>query len=351
MEIYLKKTIIRNANRGITKNETIQQLVRFVQKHVSALKSLPDFRNYQQAIEFWIQEYVNRYYKAVDAGRYAAISAILVIAAKKRAPEHVLNKIQTITPESSFVSVAAALSDEKTLDYFKRGYPVVTNYMKTVRQRMKELALSGFSEKPVYDSKRGRYYHGRSLLASAERQIRFEGQMQKLEQMRNNGVQIAWVTSHANCSERCAPWQGRLYTLDGKTRTIDGQMAEPIEKAINVFCTTKSGKVWRNGLFGFNCRHDLKEYTPGSTVPITYTEKQMERQRAIDKKQRAYERQLYQLDRLRACYESSADPEAVKLVQDYKRQFQQLESEYVAYSKQMNVPVYPERYKTWLYER
>ena len=84
-----------------------------------------------------------------------------------------------------------------------------------------------------------------------------------------------WVTTHANCSKRCQPFQGKPYTLDGTYKTIRGYTLQPIEKAIDVYVTTKSGKVWRNGLFGFNCRHDIISFKNNELPPMQYTEKQM----------------------------------------------------------------------------
>ena len=97
-------------------------------------------------------------------------------------------------------------------------------------------------------------------------------------------------STHADCSKRCAPWQGRVYSLDGtRGRTDDGRVYVPLEEATEIYSITKAGKRWRNGLLGFNCRHFLVEYKTGYYFPepnaaeekkeymITETQRRLER--------------------------------------------------------------------------
>ena len=97
------------------------------------------------------------------------------------------------------------------------------------------------------------------------------------------------MSSHANCSERCSVWQGRLYSLDGTNGQIDGHKFIPIETAINVPQFTKSGNMYINGLFGFNCRHHMIPYTPKSVAPVEYSAVEIEKERKIDLTQRRLE--------------------------------------------------------------
>lgn len=131
-----------------------------------------------------------------------------------------------------------------------------------------------------------RYNKTVSLRNLAEVEVRRQEINAQLAQLRAQGVRLAWASSHVDCSKRCSPWQGRLYSLDGTYGTQNGNSFVPIEVAINVI--DKYGYV--NGLFGFNCRHRLIPYTKGSRPPQDYTHEQMTRERAIDKRQRELER-------------------------------------------------------------
>ena len=177
------------------------------------------------------------------------------------APPKVSKRLLTLKNNSSYSKISSVLNDKETFDYISHGYPPVKNYMKEVKNRIKEISFIDPSEVPTYDIANNRVYARRTLIAKAERAIRYEFHIKELDELRSRGVQNVWITSHANCSKRCERWQGKTYTLDGQTRVIDGKTFIPIETAINVYVKTKTGKIWRNGLFGFNCRHKAIPYT------------------------------------------------------------------------------------------
>lgn len=192
-----------------------------------------------------------------------------------------------------------------------------------------------------------------SLRASAERQIRFEWHEKSMQDLRDKGIKLVWIDTHANCSERCQPYQGRLYSLDGTKGVIDGISYEPIEVATEVYEVTKSGKQWRNGcLSGFNCRHTTSPYKKGSK-PAHIPEDVLERQRAIEKRQRELERTVRKYEtRLlgyRALKKTEKNKEKAQAYsikcKHYKELIDKWQSEYIAYSNKNNVPYYPSRLK------
>ena len=132
--------------------------------------------------------------------------------------------------------------------------------------------------------------HRNSLRNRAEFEVRGQAQQDSIDGFRSRGVKLVICSTHADCSKRCAPWQGRVYSLDGTSgRTDDGRTYVPLENATEIYDTTKSGKRWRNGLLGFNCRHFLVEYKTGYYFPepnaaeekkeymITETQRRLER--------------------------------------------------------------------------
>lgn len=126
----------------------------------------------------------------------------------------------------------------------------------------------------------------------AEIEARHEAYEERLTELTENGENLVWVSSHANASKRCAKWQGRLYSLNHTTGTIDGIPYEPLENAVEIYVTTKSGKQYRNGLFGFNCRHDLYPYRKGSRAPKEFTPRTMNEEREIDRTMREMEGEI-----------------------------------------------------------
>ncbi len=175
----------------------------------------------------------------------------------------------------------------------------IKDYVRPVLERMaSEEALDPESED---------YLGRRSTLRNrAEREVRHKKHIDEIEAFKKAGVRLVIASSHANCSERCRPWQGRVYSLDGTYGTTpDGRKYVPIEEATDIL--TPNGK-WFNGLLGFNCRHYLVPYKDHYSFP-TVSAKIEEREYRIDQTQRHMERKVREW-RTKAEMYKGADPKA-----------------------------------------
>lgn len=114
------------------------------------------------------------------------------------------------------------------------------------RKRLKEAYTRYVARLADDDAKYSKHVSLRNL---AEVEVRRQEIADMLGRLRSQGVRLAWSSSHVDCSKRCAPWQGRLYSLDGTSGVENGTSFIPIETAINV--VDKYGNI--NGLFGYNC--------------------------------------------------------------------------------------------------
>ena len=345
LETEVKEVIVAEVNNGANRNDIIKKLNKMINEYMKKLEGIDDIKSYENGARYWSMQYLNRYFNKVNSKKTLIVSSMMNISSNKSAPKDVIEAFKGIIQDSSFNEISSVL-EGKNLDYFRRGYPVQYRYMDEVKNAMNQIVESNFGEAPVINGQRK--YYGRQLFAKAERQVRYNAQMDKLSSFRNEGVRLVWVSSHANCSKRCEPWQGRLYSLDGSSGVEEGIPYIPIEKAKDVFVTTKSGKVWRNGLFGFNCRHDITKYEKNSVAPITYNKKQMEEMRQLDEMQRRFERNLYKLDMKSKIYESSGNANALKQAKEFRADFKALEKQYTIFCRKHNIPTYPDRYKTWL---
>ena len=172
-----------------------------------------------------------------------------------------------------FHNIATNNLRKYTEDYYRE------NIKPTLSRMEKEEALDPDAEN----------YLGRrqSLLARAEREVRYKAHLDETSDLRARGVRLVLISAHANCSERCRPFQGRVFSLDGSEGvTEDGRYYEPLERATDIY--TKNGK-WKNGLFGFNCRHTMTEYKTGESAPRV-SPKEEEREYRIDLRMRSMER-------------------------------------------------------------
>ncbi len=183
-------------------------------------------------------------------------------------------------------------------------------------------------------------YIGRrlSLMARAELEVRYKFHQDTIEDFKKRGVKLVVVSTHADWSDRCFPWQGRVYSLDGTSGIApDGRPYVPLETATNIL--TPNGK-WYNGLFGFNCRHTMREYRDGLTFP-TVDRETARREYAITKKQRAMEREIR---RTRAEAETfrGIDPARYKQL---KSEAQRAYKEYQRFSRKNGRAYFPSRTK------
>lgn len=183
---------------------------------------------------------------------------------------------------------------------------------------------------------------GRNTLRNrAEMEVRYNAHLEQIADFRARGVRLVIASTHADCSERCRPWQGRVYSLDGtRGRTDDGRAYVPLEEATDVFYTTKAGKTYKNGLLGFNCRHYLVEYKKGYRFPKPNAEAER-REYAITIEQRRLEREVR---KWRTVAVESKDIDRERYLEEKKRATV-ANNAYIEFSKQHDRAYYPSRTK------
>ena len=153
---------------------------------------------------------------------------------------------------------------------------------------------------------------GRNTLRNrAEMEVRYNGHLEQIKDLRDSGEKLVIASTHSDCSDRCRPWQGRVYSLDGSSgKTDDGRSYVPLETATDIYYTTKAGKTYKNGLLGFNCRHHLVPYRSGFHFP-KWKKSTEDREYTITKKQRYLERGI-------RMWKNRADMMRGQSAEDYK---------------------------------
>ena len=180
-----------------------------------------------------------------------------------------------------------------------------------------------------------------SLRNRAEMEVRFEAQREQIKGFRASGVNLVICSTHADCSERCRKWQGKVYSLDGTYgKTDDGRSYQPLENATDIYYTTKAGKTYKNGLLGFNCRHFLVPYKTGYYFlkPNAAYER---REYAITEEQRRLERQVRKW-RTEAIEAKGQNPTRYKFA---KAKAETWNKAYIDFSLKNNRAFYPSRTK------
>lgn len=180
-----------------------------------------------------------------------------------------------------------------------------------------------------------------SLRNRAEMEVRYARHLDEIAALRAAGVKLVTSSVHADCSDRCYKWQGRVYSLDGTSGTTeDGKRYVPLEKATDVLYTTHAGKTYKNGLFGFNCRHYLMEYKVGMVIPYVSKERQ-QRERAINTRQRELERRVREQKEKALIYKNIDRERYLKA----RRRAIEANKAYKQFSKDNGRAYYPSRTK------
>lgn len=206
--------------------------------------------------------------------------------------------------------------------------PMIKNYQANVKSVLRSIS----SQAPnVVRKVEGQQPYRISLRNLAEMRVRYEANIKDIQQLKNSGVKLVWTSSHPNCSPRCKDYQGKLYSLDGTSGTINGKKYEPLEKALRGKMNDGNGII-----IGYNCRHRLVEYK-GQPAPNDYTEAEIKREYAIDTKQRNYENKIRHLKTEEKLVRASGDNETAAKI---RKKWQYYTKEYQKYSIKNNRAFY-----------
>lgn len=213
-----------------------------------------------------------------------------------------------------------------------KGRPIIENYYRQVK-----IALKTFAADPPMYARRGKDGKVSQIILrnSAEATVRYEANIKDVQGMVNRGVKLVWTSSHPNCSPRCKPYQGRLWSLDGTRGVINGIKYEPIQEAL------EGEKGDGNGIInGYNCRHRLIEYRNESQAPREYTPGEIKREYAIDQKQRTYENKIRHLKMEEMEMREIGDINAAKTL---RKRWRKLTQDYKIFSLNQGRAYYPYR--------
>lgn len=234
-------------------------------------------------------------------------------------------------------------NETKVLEYLQikgfyetdaKGVPLNKFYGDVWKEKVKPV-LDRLAEQKALDPND---FTGRNSLRNlAEMEVRYNDHLEQIDGLKKSGAKLVVASAHADCSKRCAPWQGKIYSLDGSFGKIDGHNYQPLENATDVYYTTKAGITYKNGLLGFNCRHYLREYK-GEFLPYV-GEKERKKEYKITLKQRELERAVRAQRAKASMYQDTNKAEYLKARTAAKR----LYDEYKKFSLDNNRAYYPMR--------
>lgn len=248
-----------------------------------------------------------------------------------------VNGKSTGAAERKFTFVDKAKVEALTYEQKQKGVPLREFYGDVWKNKVKPTLDKLCCENALDPTD----YLGRNSLRNlAEMETRYQEHQDSIQGFRDRKVKLVICSAHADCSDRCKPYQGRIYSLDGSRGTIDGKPYVPLEEATQNPAdsyTTKAGRTYQNGLLGFNCRHKLYEYR-GQAAP-TVSEAERKREYAITQKQRRLEREVRLAKTQAAMYKDKNKEYARKMSARAKK----LYDNYKTYCRENKRAYYPMR--------
>jgi hypothetical protein len=298
--------------------------------------SLYDRAEYINGLKKTAMKLVSEFYDKVVARFKIIAGALLILSFKKRVDNPI--KLQKLISKDSYTRSFIKENEQKiNIWAMQKGYPNVLDHPRELRARLNgvaktETVAAEAGKKPI------------TVWQKAELDLRYESQINMIDKMKQNGVKLAWISSHPDCSKRCQAFQGCLVSLDlhaknpqkvarnyryNKSSFIVGKVdGNPVYSLLDIQ-DVETGYGYKNNIItGFNCRHKLKAYTSGSIAPQEYSAADIKEQREINQNLRAMERKIRYLKQQAILY-NSIDKQKAQL---YKKKAEKLTEQYKRYA-------------------
>lgn len=276
----------------------------------------------------------------IASGRLVLYAALTKLVEKKegipRAEQTAVSANMSVSRAREIVKSTTYYDENEKVEILNYGNALNKYHRNYMRDNVKPY-IDKLAETEALDPEAEDLFQRRETLRQkAEREVRYQYQRDQIDGFKAKGTKLVVCSAHADCSERCRPWQGRVYSLDGSSGTTsDGRKYVPLEEATEIF--TKNGK-WTNGLLGFNCRHYLVEYSDGVEFPTASRETEA-KQYKITQQQRALERNVRKW-RIEAEMNKGVNPERYK---EARQKAKEWNARYEAFSKKNRRAYYPTR--------
>lgn len=326
------KLIVKKAYlQGLSKEKIKDKVKSFVERTIKQIKNKDIVDDARRSLLDLANRQINLLRRTLGTNG-VAVAAGIALAVKGKITPVVMQKSGSVG-----VRALETFVDEP----IGAGVPTQTyskEYMKQVNKIMSQLARAqGIDPNDVE--------RRNSLRNMAEMSARHQDHEQDLATFKSKGVRLVCCSTHVDCSDRCYPWQGRVYSLDGTSGTTeDGRQYVPLERATDIWYTTRRGKRYKNGLLGFNCRHKLYEYKPKMRIPVV-TKEMQRKENEINRKQREYERNI------RRYKEEALFAEDPRIKARARKKAIMLNKAYIDFSHSHGRAYYPDRVKLLLEDR
>ena len=204
----------------------------------------------------------------------------------------------------------------------------------------------------------------KSIRNMAEIETRYKNINEDLKKLDSKGIKFVVASSHADASERCQWWQGKIFLNDLGNIESRTMGEYPGHKPQQTILGHIDGKPYyslkqacENGFLSFNCQHHLIAYYKG-VAPRHYDFVKVKKERNLTMEQRNLESQIRKYKArtetsVKGAIVNRKNPNTGEFQEFTQRQYNQLMSKfyqdkYQAFCKNNNLPEY--RWRTRITE-
>lgn len=208
---------------------------------------------------------------------------------------NIVNTTMLAGVQDSFGNMVAYLDNERNAILNDSAMDLVTgqvSFRDAVATSVRRLSDAGIN---AYVDKSGRSWSPEGYVSMDLRTTSAETARKVVEaQGRDYGLDVILVSSHAGARPKCAPYQGRCFSMSGRYGTIKD--AKGNEYEFEPIQNTSYGEP--DGLFGINCGHSFRYIEEGAffnrerTLDTKAEKERNERQYAQSQEQRSIEREI-----------------------------------------------------------
>ncbi|PFW97411.1 minor capsid protein [Bacillus pseudomycoides] len=298
-EQYQHWRMVQLNKLGVLNQQQINTIARHSGKTAEEVRTMLQTAGYTA-----IEQHEGIYKKAVQFGLLAAAP----VAQTSAALIGILNAYERQALETFNLVNTTMLKQAQQvyLDVLNQTVGKVLGGVITPQQALRQ-TVSKWSQKgiPALVDKAGRRWstEGYVNLVCRSTSNNVANEMQD-ERMKEYDADLVEVSSHLGARPGCAPYQGKIYSMSGKS------------KKYPAFSTTTYGEA--SGLLGCNCRHIKYVYIEGMSKRTyePYNESENEKAYEESQQQRSLERQIRKAKREVKMMEAIGDKEGVKLAKN-----------------------------------
>ena len=316
-ETNIKKIILDGTISGYSKNRILD----FAFSELDKLKSLiekidfPNKQDYIKSLERYIIYLVNNYSQKAQMV-FLIFFSLMVYEINKFKNDYLLDvNIRDVL--SPYIKSNRDIIDflngkikivnrdreiTKIINKFLKSKP---KEMETYELELDKIIINLADDNLAVYSELGKKPLG--LYQKTEIDIRQEKQEKMLEELRQQNIDLVWTSAHESASKRCAPYQGKLCSLNRHADNEDFTLNEKVDNYIvysllDIMNVIDAYGYKNNIINGFNCRHFLIPYVKGSKPPRKIKKEIIEKERAENRKMRYYEERARHFDTLSILY-------------------------------------------------